>query len=104
MLAFNIDFSWFLLRFASQVASKISGFFRIFFDFFEFFCKIGLRWPQEPPKGAPRPPQEHPRPSQDSFKGAKNGLRAPQERRRAVPVRPECTEIHKKFPKPCKNG
>ena len=78
MLAFNIDFSWFLLRFASQVASKISGFFRIFFDFFEFFCKIGLRWPQEPPKGAPRPPQEHPRPSQDSFKGAKNGLRAPQ--------------------------
>ena len=92
MLAFNIDFSWFSLHFASQVASKISDFFRLFFVFFEFFCKIGLRWPQEPPKSAPRAPRSAPR-------AAKSAPRAPKSVPRAAKIDPRMPKSAPRAPK-----
>ena len=68
MLAFNIDFSWFSLRFASQVASKISRTFCFFF--FLIFSRFFARSAQDGHKSLPKVPQDRPKSIQDRPKTA----------------------------------
>ena len=87
------------LHFASQVGPK----FRVIFVFFEIFCKIGPRWPQERLKSVPKVPQEPPRAPQECPRTPQERPSAPQERPKAAPVHPECTKIHNKFAEPHKS-